>query len=269
MKALPLLAPLLLAAGIAPAQTPAPAPPPGLADRLAFNARERTALGLAELEAQKPAEAVGAFDAALRLAPEDPLVRYNAGSGHLAAGAPDAAALLEQATEAAPPELAPAAWYNLGNARLAERNAQGAVDAYRETLLRQPDHAAAKHNLELALRELEKQRQEQRKQQEQQKQEEREQQQQQQQQQQGQGEKRPEKQEQQQEQQQQQQQQQGQEGEKGEQRQRPLPRFQDQKDMTAEQAAAILQAVENLERQQRREQALEQARAKADVEKDW
>lgn len=266
MKALPLLAPLLLAAGIAPAQTPAPAPPPGLADRLAFNARERTALGLAELEAQKPAEAVGAFDAALRLAPEDPLVRYNAGSGHLAAGAPDAAALLEQATEAAPPELAPAAWYNLGNARLAERNAQGAVDAYRETLLRQPDHAAAKHNLELALRELEKQRQEQRKQQEQQKQEEREQQQQQQQ---GQGEKRPEKQEQQQEQQQQQQQQQGQEGEKGEQRQRPLPRFQDQKDMTAEQAAAILQAVENLERQQRREQALEQARAKADVEKDW
>lgn len=266
MKALPLLAPLLLAAGIAPAQTPAPAPPPGLADRLAFNARERTALGLAELEAQKSAEAVGAFDAALRLAPEDPLVRYNAGSGHLAAGAPDAAALLEQATEAAPPELAPAAWYNLGNARLAERNAQGAVDAYRETLLRQPDHAAAKHNLELALRELEKQRQEQRKQQEQQKQEEREQQQQQQQ---GQGEKRPEKQEQQQEQQQQQQQQQGQEGEKGEQRQRPLPRFQDQKDMTAEQAAAILQAVENLERQQRREQALEQARAKADVEKDW
>ena len=40
--------------------------------------------------------------------------------------------------------------------------------------------------------------------------------------------------------------------------------------MTAEQAAAILQAVENLERQQRRDQA-EQARqaANTSVEKDW
>ena len=36
-------------------------------------------------------------------------------------------------------------------------------------------------------------------------------------------------------------------------KERPLPQFEDQKDMTAEQAAAILQAVENLERQQRRE----------------
>ncbi len=39
--------------------------------------------------------------------------------------------------------------------------------------------------------------------------------------------------------------------------------------MTAEQAAAILQAVENLERQQRREQARALARAKTSVEKDW
>ena len=50
---------------------------------------------------------------------------------------------------------------------------------------------------------------------------------------------------------------------------RPLPQFEDQKDMTAEQAAAILQAVENLERQQRREQARALARAKTTVEKDW
>ena len=39
--------------------------------------------------------------------------------------------------------------------------------------------------------------------------------------------------------------------------------------MTAEQAAAILQAVENLERQQRREQHEQRARSKARVEKDW
>ena len=260
MKAL-LLPLLLLAADVAPA-------PPGLADRLAFNARERTARALAALDAQKPNEALAPFDAALRLAPADPLVQYNAGSGHLAAGDPGAAALLERATENAPTELAPAAWYNLGNARLAASNAQGAVEAYREALLRQTDFAAAKHNLELALRELERQRQEQQKQQQQQKQQDQEQQKQQQQQR-GQGEKKPEESPDRQQQEQQREQPRSEEGQQGEQRNRPLPRFQEQKDMTAEQAAAILQAVENLERQQRREQALERARAKAQVEKDW
>ncbi len=68
------------------------------------------------------------------------------------------------------PTLAPAAWYNLGNARLGGADARGAIDAYREALLRRPDFAAAKHNLELALRELERQRQEQEKQQQDQKQ---------------------------------------------------------------------------------------------------
>lgn len=266
MKTLPLLLPLLLAAGVTPPAPPTPSTPPGWSDRLAFNARERTARGLAELEAQRPTEAVGAFDAALRLAPDEPLARYNAGSGHLAAGDPDAAALLEQATEAAPPELAPAAWYNLGNARLSGSNPQGAVDAYREALLRQPDFAAAKHNLELALRELERQRQEQQKQQEQQQQEQ--QKKQEQQKRQGEGEQKPEEQPPQ-PQSGQDQPQQGDQGDQGQDRQRPLPRFQDQKDMTAEQAAAILQAVENLERQQRREQALERARTKSPVEKDW
>ncbi len=191
-------------------------------------------------------------------------MRYNAGSGHLAAGDPDAAALLEQATEAAPPELAPAAWYNLGNARLSASNAQGAVDAYREALLRRPDFAAAKHNLELALRgssasarnsrsnrsrtetagaaeEAGAARRGREEPEEQQPKPQT-------------GQDEP---------------QQGDQGEQGQDRQRPLPRFRDQKDMTAEQAAAILQAVENLERQQRREQALEQARTKAPVEKDW
>lgn len=39
--------------------------------------------------------------------------------------------------------------------------------------------------------------------------------------------------------------------------------------MTAEQAAAILQSVENLERQQRRDQASERAQSRAKVAKDW
>jgi hypothetical protein len=48
-----------------------------------------------------------------------------------------------------------------------------------------------------------------------------------------------------------------------------LPQFRDQEDMTAEQAAAILQAVDNLERERRREEAKERALAKSSVEKDW
>ena len=255
-----LLLPLLLLAD--PGVAPAPPAAPSWTDRLAFNARERTERGLAALDAEQADRALGAFDAALRLAPADPLVRYNAGTGHLAAGDAGAAALLEQATAAAPPDLAPAAWYNLGNARLGGADARGAIDAYREALLRRPDFAAAKHNLELALRELERQRQEQEKQQQEKQQQE--QPQEKQDPQQGAPDKQPR------EQQPQQGERQPQQGEPGAQgQQRPLPQFRDQEDMTAEQAAAILQAVENLEREQRREQALEQARAKSDVEKDW
>ena len=39
--------------------------------------------------------------------------------------------------------------------------------------------------------------------------------------------------------------------------------------MTAEEAAAILEAVENLEREQRREEALEAMRKSARGKKDW
>lgn len=258
-----LLLPLLLLADPGAPPSPAAEAPPGWADRLAFNPRERTERGLAARGAEQPEQALRAFDAALRLAPTDPLARYNAGTSHLEAGDSAAAALLEQAAAAAAPELAPAAWYNLGNARLGGGDARGAVDAYREALLRRPDFAAAKHNLELALRDLERQRQQQQQKQQQKKDQEQQKQQ-------------PPEQDQQrgQEEEQQPQQQQGdpRSGERepgGERRQRPLPRFTDQKDMTAEQAAAILQAVENLEREQRREQALEQARAKSGVEKDW
>ncbi|HEX2165184.1 MAG TPA: tetratricopeptide repeat protein, partial [Thermoanaerobaculia bacterium] len=49
----------------------------------------------------------------------------------------------------------------------------------------------------------------------------------------------------------------------------PLPRFEDQPDMTAEQAAALLEAVENLERRQRQERAAERARRSSAEGKDW
>lgn len=277
-----LLAIPLLAALAAETSPPEAAPP---LERWRFNARERTARGLAAWQQEKPAEAVGALDSALRLRPDDPLASFNAGTARLAAGAPEAEPLLERAAAQAGEELAPDAYYNLGNARLAGGNPRGAIDAYQHALRRRADFPAAKRNLELALRRLEQQQKEQ-----------------------------------QQREQQQQPQNRPQDRPDGNPQQsppssgapddpadssspqppeesrgappapeeqgpqgsgspdesqtpsgaeRPLPQFRDQQDMTAEQAAAILQAVENLERQQRREQHEQRARSKARVEKDW
>ena len=49
----------------------------------------------------------------------------------------------------------------------------------------------------------------------------------------------------------------------------PLPNFEDQPDMTAEQASAILEAVENLEREQRKQQAAERLKSRKTGERDW
>lgn len=170
----------------------------------------------------------------------------------------------------ADPELAPAAWYNLGNSRLASGDAAGAVEAYKQTLRRTAGDADAKHNLELALREREKQKQRMR----------------------GPGEgsrgRRP----------QGQRQPSGRGGDQGSPQKDPsrsnepgdrqdksqgqgqqppqqggqgsqAPRFQNQPDMNAREAADLLQAVENLERQQRRQQAAKRSRQKAVQGKDW
>ena len=48
-----------------------------------------------------------------------------------------------------------------------------------------------------------------------------------------------------------------------------LENYEDQPDMTAEEAAAVLEAVVNLERQQRRDRAAERARSQARGGKDW
>ncbi len=258
---LPLVA--LLANPSAPGSDSA-AVEPTWAERLAFNPHERTRRGLAERERERPAEAAAALESALRLAPVDPLARFNAGTARLEAGIEGAAELLERAAEDAPAELAPAVHFNLGNARVAGRDLQGALEAYREALRRQPDHAAAKHNLELALRELERQQQQEQQQQEQQQQEQQQERPAPDQPQGSPGADEP-----------QESPSEGGEAEGGEPRpdapsgQRPRPQFQEQPDMTAEQAAAILQSVENLERQQRRDQASERAQSRAKVAKDW
>jgi len=67
--------------------------------------------------------------------------------------------LLEQAVKTAGPDLAAAASYNLGNARFTAGDFAGAVEAYKQTLRVAPRNADAKFNLELAWREQQRQRQ--------------------------------------------------------------------------------------------------------------
>ena len=290
------------AAGTAPAVAPAD---PSWLERWGWNARERTARGIARLAEDDAEGAAAALDVAHRLAPGDATGAFNAGTGRLAAGRPDAVGALEQAARDADAGLAPDAYYNLGNARLAGRDARGAVAAYTETLRRAPERADAKHNLELALRELQRQEQERQRQQQQQRERQREQQQDQRQ-----------DQDQQEQQDQQDRQEQREPGEDSQQQQsgaddpsqpppqerppddgsesqpsagdesrdgrqpqqrpgeggdrtRPDPKFRDVPEMNAEQAAALLQAVENLERQARRERAAARAAERAEVDDDW
>ncbi|HEX6201445.1 MAG TPA: tetratricopeptide repeat protein [Thermoanaerobaculia bacterium] len=282
---------LLLAAAAALAFLPGPADllrPPDWLERWLYNPRERTERGLEEHAAGRADEATRHFDRALRLgggaaddaeAPPDPRLLYNAGTGHLAAGGERRAVdLLERAAaaEELPGDLGSDVHYNLGNAKLAAGDPGGAVAAFEEALRRAPDDEAAKHNLEVALRRLEQQnrlslppagdgsagdepggastsdrggsdrqgeepRPEDAPSDPQAGQPPRD------------GGRSPE---------------QPEAG--GEQRgERPLPRFEDQPDMTAEQAAALLEAVENPERRQRQERAAEQARRVSAEGKDW
>lgn len=218
-------------------------------ERWLFNPRERTLHAKAAGLRGDVEESAAALETALRLAPDDPAVQYNAGTARLATGG-DAAPLLESAARLGDGVVAPRAFYNLGNARMGAGDLPGAVEAYRQTLRRAPADADAKFNLELAQRLLEEQRrppppEEQEPPQQQQ-------------------DSQPEPQ-----QPPPQDEQQSPEPERDDGGQRPLPQFRDLPDMTAEEAAAILEAVENMERERRREEAREASRSRARTEKDW
>ncbi len=231
-----------------------------------FNPRERTERGLEAADAGDLEGASDAYDAAARLAPDDPVTRFNAGTGRLLAERGDAAEELSRAVELAAPEMLPRALYNLGNAQLREEDAAAAVESFKSSLRADPDQLDAKHNLELALRMLEEQNSgrgedqetpdaENEGEQEQSPSE---------------GSEDPRDEPQQDEGQEPRSQDgDGQQTPQPDQRDRPLPNFEDQEDMTAEQAAAILEAVENLEREQRREQAAERLKARKTGERDW
>lgn len=275
----PKVLPILLLAAL-PSLSSLPWKPhlPVWAERWLWNPRERTGQAIEAWNAKDPEKASDAAGTALRLAPDDPRVQYNAGTAELGARRMrQSIRLLEKAARDAPPDLAPAAYYNLGNARLAASDAAGAVEAYKRALRLTPSDVHAKHNLEIALREREKEQnrmkspqkgsrgdrpdqdnpsdskgsgnpgdqQDQRKSDANDPGRDRQQ-----------GQPGPP-------------QQSGPRPQQPGEGQQPLPQFRNQPDMTAQEAAALLQAVENLERQQRRKQAAERAQQRGAQEKDW
>lgn len=252
-------------------------PPRAVPESLRFNPVERTEKGLDALERADLEAAEESFATARRLAPDAPLTRFNEGTAKLLAGREEAAQTLADAARLATPELAPAAFYNLGNAHLERGRLPEAIAAYEDALRADPTMRAAKHNLELALRLMEEKQQQQQEQQQpgdeqspaqdspgdeanneeddrqprppespEEKPE------------QGDEQKRPSS------------ERSGEpEPEDQPERDDPLPGFEPQVDMTPEQAASILEAVENLEREQRRQEAEERARRRGATGKDW
>jgi Ca-activated chloride channel family protein len=279
---MPRLLPALLLAALPGLSWPWTPHLPAWAERWLYNPRERTSHAVKALEKGEAQKARSAADTALRLAPQEPLARYNDGTVHLLTGdRRGALPLLERAARelsrsgGSSSSLAPAAaYYNLGNARLAGGDAAGAVEAYKQALRRSPHEVYLKHNLEIALREREQERLRAKSPQEgnrgdrpgdkgssdqggaddpndqknrsNAKEDP------------GEGQKKP------------------QDGSQapGEQPQktgadgRPL-RFRDQPEMSAQEAAALLQSVENLERNQRRRQAAQRSQQRAAKGKDW
>jgi Ca-activated chloride channel family protein len=278
------LVPTLLLAGSLPAALPSlpfhlPTPHlPAVIERWLWNPRAEANAAISDVQQKDKASrqrALREADTASRLAPDDPLIQYDAGTVHLTAGdSRGAAGLLDRAAKGlaqAGPDLATAASYNQGNAHLAESDFDRAIAAYRQALRAEPADPNAKWNLELALRQRQDKMQ-------------------------mkgplgsrggsgggntpapspgndqqgrkdngtpdpgpsrqpaggeanragGQGQPQP---------------------RPGDQ---PLPQFKNQPDMTATEAAALLESVENLERQQRRAQAAQRAERRAVKGKDW
>lgn len=101
------------------------------------------------------AEAAEAFRKATIASPDDARWRYDLGlSEALAQEYEEAVNNLQTTAKLATPDLASAALYNAGNVHMATGDFAQAARSFREALLKDPGDREAKHNLELALREL-------------------------------------------------------------------------------------------------------------------
>jgi Ca-activated chloride channel family protein len=129
---------------------------PAAVEKWLWNPRERTNAAISDYrkgDKDSRKRAAEKADTALRLGPGDPRVQYDTGTIRLGAGdRKGAAEVLTQAVKAARPDLAGAASYNLGNAHLATEDFDPAIADYRQALRIDPANKDAKWNLELALR---------------------------------------------------------------------------------------------------------------------
>ena len=113
------------------------------------NSHAAAARGAQAYEAKQYAEAVKAFGKAQELAPSS-RGAFNLGTAEIAAGQREqgSAQLAEAIRD---PELRADALFNRGNSALAAKALDHAVRDYTDALKANPNHAAAKRNLEIAL----------------------------------------------------------------------------------------------------------------------
>ncbi len=120
------------------------------------NSRASAMRGAEAFEEKKYAQAVDAFQRAYELAPT-PRNAFNLGTAQIGAGEREkGSATLALALK--DPELRADAFYNRGNSALAAKALDHAIRDYVQALKAKPEHAAAKRNLEIALKRREQQR---------------------------------------------------------------------------------------------------------------
>lgn len=108
------------------------------------------------------AEAHEKYLEALLEAPDSPVIRFNDGNA-LYQGEDYESALesFRAAVESGDPELASAAWYNLGNTLYRQGALPESLEAFKQALRADPADADAKHNLERVLEQMQEQQQQQ------------------------------------------------------------------------------------------------------------
>jgi len=250
---------VVLALGLAPV----PAGAAAAAADLVHDGNRALARGDAEAAAKRYLEA-------LAEEPDNPVIQYNLGNAlYTGQQFPDADAAYGAAVGRADSVLTGALSYNLGNSLFRQGRYGEAADAYKRVLRRNPADEDARWNLELALR---KQEEEQKKEQDQQNQDQQQDQQNQDQQQEQQNQDQQQEQQNQEQQQEQQQQEQRnqEEPQQGESAPEPdqAPESMGEEQMTAAEAARLLEALGNEEQELLRERFRARGR-RVDVEKDW
>lgn len=124
--------------------------------------REEVEAGNRLYEEGKYSEAHARYLEALAKAPGLPLARFNEGNAlYQSQEFQRAMEAYMDALENGDPAWRSRAWYNVGNALVRQQQPGAAAEAYKEALRLDPSDADAKHNLEMALMQLEQQQQQQ------------------------------------------------------------------------------------------------------------